>query len=141
VPGIYYSNQATIWRWREAYQHDFAARMDWASTPDYNDANHPPKVLVKGNLDRDVQGTDILELDASVSSDPDGNKLFFHWFHYKEAGSYEGEVKISNPFEAITKVSFENPIVWGLVHIILEVKDDGVPCLHRYARFILNVNK
>ena len=23
------SAQATIWRWREAYQHDFAARMDW----------------------------------------------------------------------------------------------------------------
>ena len=25
----YTSDQATIWRWREAFQHDFAARMDW----------------------------------------------------------------------------------------------------------------
>ena len=25
----YISDQATIWRWREAYQNDFAARMDW----------------------------------------------------------------------------------------------------------------
>ena len=25
----YTSDQATIWRWREAYQNDFAARMDW----------------------------------------------------------------------------------------------------------------
>ena len=25
----YISDQATIWRWREAFQHDFAARMDW----------------------------------------------------------------------------------------------------------------
>ena len=25
----YASDQATIWRWREAFQHDFAARMDW----------------------------------------------------------------------------------------------------------------
>ena len=23
------SNKATIWRWRSAYQNDFAARMDW----------------------------------------------------------------------------------------------------------------
>ena len=26
---IYTSDQATIWRWRTAFQHDFAARMDW----------------------------------------------------------------------------------------------------------------
>jgi hypothetical protein len=25
----YTSDQATIWRWRTAFQHDFAARMDW----------------------------------------------------------------------------------------------------------------
>ena len=25
----YVSDQATIWRWREAFQNDFAARMDW----------------------------------------------------------------------------------------------------------------
>ena len=24
------SDQATIWRWRQAFQNDFAARMDWA---------------------------------------------------------------------------------------------------------------
>ena len=27
--GRYTSDQATIWRWRRAFQHDFAARMDW----------------------------------------------------------------------------------------------------------------
>ena len=35
------SNQATIWRWRAAYQNDFAARMDWTIKP-YAEANHPP---------------------------------------------------------------------------------------------------
>lgn len=35
------SNKATIWRWRAAYQNDFAARMDWTIRP-YKDANHPP---------------------------------------------------------------------------------------------------
>ncbi len=35
------SNHATIWRWRSAYQNDFAARMDWTIKP-YAEANHPP---------------------------------------------------------------------------------------------------
>ena len=34
-------NKETIWRWRTAYQNDFAARMDWRITP-YAEANHPP---------------------------------------------------------------------------------------------------
>jgi len=29
------SDQATIWRWRRHYQHDFAARMDWCVADDY----------------------------------------------------------------------------------------------------------
>jgi hypothetical protein len=139
IPGIYHSNQATIWRWREAYQHDFAARMDWATTPNYNEANHPPKVIVKGELDQEANGTDIFELDATQSSDPDGDKLYFHWFCYKEAGNYKSKIKISNPFNAKTNLSFENPKESGLVHIILDVKDSGEPCLHRYARFIFLV--
>ena len=35
------SNKATIWRWRPAFQNDFAARMDWTIKP-YAEANHPP---------------------------------------------------------------------------------------------------
>ena len=141
VPGVYHSNQATIWRWREGYQHDFAARMDYASTPNYNEANHPPNVVIQGELDREVKGIDTIELDASESSDPDDDRLFFHWFYYKEAGTYPGNIKITNPFEAKTKISFENPKESGLVHIILEVKDNGEPCLHRYTRFILLVKE
>src|SRR5262245_14738717 len=29
----YVSDQATIWRWRTAFQHEFAARMDWTIKP------------------------------------------------------------------------------------------------------------
>ena len=32
------SDQATIWRWREAFQNDFAARMNW-TVADYAHAN------------------------------------------------------------------------------------------------------
>ena len=34
-------NHETIWRWREAYQNDFAARMDW-TIKEYKEVNHPP---------------------------------------------------------------------------------------------------
>ena len=44
---LHVSDQATIWRWREAFQHDFAARMDW-TIQDYDHANHNPVVEVNG---------------------------------------------------------------------------------------------
>ncbi len=138
--GTYKSNQATIWRWREAYQHDFAARMDWAATSNYKEANHPPSVVVQGNLDRHVRGNDIIDLDATGTNDPDGNNLSFYWFHYKEAGDYEGDVLIKEPTLVKTTLSLKDPNKKGVAHIILEVKDDGDPCLYRYARIILKVN-
>src|SRR3954470_24616075 len=44
----YVSDQATIWRWREAFQHDFAAWMDWSIKP-VREANHNPVVTVNGS--------------------------------------------------------------------------------------------
>src|SRR3984893_14833967 len=41
------SDQATVWRWRQAYQNDFAARMDW-TTNSFAEANHNPIVVVNG---------------------------------------------------------------------------------------------
>ncbi len=41
------SDQATIWRWRTAYMHDFAARMAW-TVSGVADANHNPDVVVNG---------------------------------------------------------------------------------------------
>jgi hypothetical protein len=87
----YTSDQATIWRWREAFQHDFAARMDWTIN-DVAHANHNPDVVVNGvegkaplMLEATV-GTP-LSLDASKSRDRDGNQLRYAWIFYAEAGS------------------------------------------------------
>src|SRR5262249_37790294 len=93
----YISDQATIWRWRTAFQHDFAARIAWTDT-DPSRANHNPIAAVT-----DQQGTaplvlaaavgQPLTLDASKSSDPDpGQNLSFHWFHYPEAGAADGNL-------------------------------------------------
>jgi hypothetical protein len=87
----YTSDQATIWRWRTAYQHDFAARMDW-TIKDVHSANHNPVVVVNGQA-----GTAPLAISASVGApvvldatgthDPDGNALRYRWFLYAEAGT------------------------------------------------------
>jgi hypothetical protein len=87
----YTSDQATIWRWRTAFQHDFAARMDW-TVKDVREANHNPDVVVNGTggkapvfLDATV-GTPIT-LDAAGTRDPDGDALRYEWFFYPEAGT------------------------------------------------------
>jgi hypothetical protein len=84
------TDQATIWRWRTAFQHDFAARLDW-SIKAPGEANHNPTVVVNGR-----SGTEPLEIEAAVggrivldaagTSDPDGNPLRLSWMYYPEAG-------------------------------------------------------
>ena len=39
-------NQATIYRWRRAFQNDFAARIAWSLSPDVKSANHNPEVVL-----------------------------------------------------------------------------------------------
>ena len=87
----YTSDQATVWRWRQAFQHDFAARMDWTIT-DRANANHNPIVVVNGQAGKapltiDAQVGVPIDLDASATTDPDGNKLTFNWIFYPEAGT------------------------------------------------------
>jgi hypothetical protein len=88
---LYTSDQATIWRWRAAFQHDFAARMDWTIKPP-REANHNPVVVVNGSggkapitIDA-TRGTPFV-LDAAGTRDPDGNGLTYKWWFYPEAAT------------------------------------------------------
>lgn len=158
--GVYTSDQATIWRWREAYQNDFAARMSW-TVADYKGANHDPVVLVNGQagtapimIDAEV-GKPVV-LDATGSSDPDeGQRLQYKWFHYAEAGVAGGNLSAVTISGADTSKAVVTPMavcreVWlphvmrcsgdGVAHIILAVTDDGSPRLTSYRRVILKVH-
>lgn len=139
------SNHATIWRWRAAYQNDFVARMDWTIKP-VAQANHPP-VVELGHADRlNAKPGDRVTLSAS-GSDPDGNKLFYEWFYYSEAGTLSVQsggtgapVAIEN--ERSGKASFVVPKNFGspgTMHFIVAVHDNGTPQLTRYRRVIVDV--
>lgn len=136
--------QATIWRWREAYQHDFAARMDWCVAAKYEAANHNPIAVLNGDESKDVvelsgKAGDKVVLSAAGSSDPDGDALAIHWFQYREAGTFNGSVTLSSADAETT--SFIAPRVdsESSIHIILQIKDAGEPNLIRYRRTIVTV--
>lgn len=140
------SNQATIWRWRRAYQNDFEARMDWTVKP-YSEANHPPVVRL-AHADRlTVKPGERVELSARGSTDPDGDALSYRWFYYPEAGTFTIADGRSGEPLAIEKAnasmaSFVVPTRFfspGTLHIILEVTDNGRPALTRYQRVVVAV--
>ncbi len=103
---IHTSDQATIWRWRTAFQHDFAARMDW-TVNGVRDANHNPVAIVNGQPGKAPLAIDAtvgapLTLDAAGTRDPDGHTLKYRWFVYPEAGTgIPGQPVVSGGFRAI----------------------------------------
>jgi hypothetical protein len=136
------SDQATIWRWREAFQHDFAARMDWCVATSFKGANHNPLITINGNPGKAVAIGKIpvgetVSLSAKGTSDPDTHSLSYRWFIYREAGGYKGDLQIDSP--AAETITFQMPKLDTnqALHIIFEVKDNGTPALFSYRRVIL----
>ncbi|OQB14020.1 MAG: REJ domain protein [Firmicutes bacterium ADurb.Bin193] len=130
---------ATVWRWRPDYQNDFAARMDWC-VKSYAQANHNPVAVVKGALTRTVGPNTQVKLDATASTDPDGNTLSYEWMYYKEAGNYASNISINNNTAATADFTAPSVSVPTQIHIILRVKDNGSPSLVGYKRVVVNVD-
>jgi hypothetical protein len=130
---------SALYRWTIKAQTDFAARMDWCMASDYKGANHQPIAKVTGGNKKSVAGGETVQLDASETTDPDGNGLSFKWWQYHEADSASAKVTIAND-TAKTGASFTAPSEPGKeVHIILEVTDDGKPPLTRYQRVYVSI--
>ena len=84
-----------IWRWTEAFQNDFAARADWSVKP-YEEANHPPVVVLDHATALKVRPGETVKLSALGTSDPDGDDLQYRWWQYREAGTYDGFIGIQD---------------------------------------------
>ena len=135
-------------RWWRALQNEFAARLAWSVTPRYEDANHPPLVLlagapaaVEGGLARDVRPGEVLTLTATAT-DPDGDDVLLRWWAYPEAGPAPcplvphleddgaGTVVVTVPARAEAGRQ---------IHLVVEGTDTGSPALTRYQRVVLTV--
>ena len=133
------SPQATIWRWREDFQNDFAARMQWTLTSDYTAANHPP--IIEAEQDTFiVHPGDTVRLHVTAH-DPSGVPCTLTWFVYPEAGrdfSYRvplavidrGTVALTVP----PSVEAESEL-----QIILRAANAGSPFHVRYCRISVRV--
>jgi Protein of unknown function (DUF1593) len=123
-------------RWLEAIQNDFAARADWC-VKDYKDANHPPVVSINGSNILLVKPNQKLLLSGKAT-DPDGNALAYHWWQYKEVGTYKGDVQVRYSYTSKFDFLVPKDLKKGeTIHLIFEVKDHGIPNLTRYQRVIL----
>jgi len=140
----YRDNKATIWRWREGYQNDFAARMAWTVAPRYADANHAPAALVNGQDGRApvlisaAPGATVL-LDPTRSSDPDGDKLRFIWRGYPEADGDRFAAPVTLEIDGQGRATARLPPQHRVpANIILEVWDSGAPAMVAYRRVIIS---
>lgn len=140
------SDQATIWRWRESFQHDFAARLDWCVADVFEKANHNPMAVLNGDSTRQVLNLSAhpghtVRFSAEGSKDPDGHALETTWFIYPEAGTFTGDAKLSATSGRETSLvvpSVKNP---ESLHVILQVRDNGSPSLYAYRRAIVNIKR
>jgi hypothetical protein len=89
----WYTHQASIWRWRAAYQDDFAARMQWTLTPNFTEAGHPPVININGHEGPDplfvkVIANQTYTFNASLTVDPDhpsdNSNLSYEWALYPD---------------------------------------------------------
>lgn len=145
------TNHATIWRWREAYQNDFAARMDWTIKP-YAEANHPPVPKLSHPDRLTAKRGERVSLSAEGTTDPDGDAVSYQWFYYPEAGTFPtSSARSGQPLEI---ENFDQSRAWftvptgrvmtpglGTMHIVLAVTDHGSPRLTRYRRVIVEVKE
>ncbi len=133
--------RATVWRWRDAFQRDFQARMDWCVRASA-EANHNPVAVCNDDATRRVlrlpaRRGDSVELSAAGSHDPDGHRLSYRWWIYPEAGMHRGEVEIHGSETEHARLVIPNDAAGQEIHVILEITDDGDPPLTSYRRVVV----
>lgn len=134
--------RVTVWRWRPAFQNDFAARMDWC-LKDVAAANHAPTVAVDGDrhpdpLRMNARPGDRVTLDGAGASDPDDDGIRYRWWIYAQPSTLAGGT-IEHADSARATLAIPEATSSGDIHVILEVTDDGVPSLTAYRRVIVTV--
>jgi CubicO group peptidase (beta-lactamase class C family) len=134
----------TLARWATNLQNDFRARLDWCMKSP-REANHAPHAVVDGSEGREIlhiaaRPSQDVSFDAGASRDLDGDKLAYEWFVYREVGSYQGEVPLTDAAAARVLLHIPTDAAGKTIHVVLVVRDDGAPSLTGYRRVIVHVS-
>ena len=128
---------------------DFCARMQWAAE---GKGNHNPRVAVRvldGSPVKNISSIaplritakagDTIRLDASKSSDPDGDALTFHWWQQPEIGRTTATIDDASTAIATVRIPTDAPS--DTIHLICEVNDNSPFHLVAYRRIIINIKR
>ena len=108
-------------------------------TPKFSETNHPPVVKIKGSQTIDARAGSTVTLQGEVS-DPDRNAVRVTWWQYNDAGTYPGDINMSDPSTLRTTFRVPDDAKSGqTINLILEATDDGTPSLTLYQRVVVTV--
>jgi hypothetical protein len=72
-------------------------------------------------------------------SDLDGDQVTLNWFPYPEAGTYRGVPRVRDNTQAVARVDIPPVQAPADMHLVCEVRDDGVPPLIVHRRVVIEV--
>lgn len=135
---------AAINKWRQHILNDFAARMCWAATDKFSEANHHPVPVLEDDstfncIHRIAEAGSWLEFNATASYDPDGDTLNYAWLVYKEPSTYKETVQICADNKGFCRLRVPRDAAGKDIHLILELSDNGSPQLTGYRRIVIHV--
>jgi hypothetical protein len=129
---------SSVYRWRSAFQADFQARLDWCKKP-HARANHPPVVQVKGARHRTARPGEAVFLDATGTTDPDGDALTFAWSTYPIEPDLARQIDIEGHDRMKARFVIPSKFAGKTLPILLMVTDRGTPPLTRYGRVLVKI--
>ena len=119
-------------------QRDFAARMKWAVTPNFKDANHAPILRIEGPLTLMASPGQKIKLHAYIS-DPDGDQVAVRWIQTPISGFQTKAVFAQTEGEKIELTVPKEAIPGEEIHVIASASDQANSSLTSYQRIILRI--
>ena len=83
----------------------------------------------------------VVTLNASGTTDPDGDNLTFEWNIYPHDPEIAKCVKFRGGETSVTRVEVGAVPMGKTIPILLTVSDSGTPSLTRYGRVLLQVER